>query len=159
MQLKLKQLESLGQSYSDFKRNNCSEFPKLYTAGLYFVTYCFLSNCQGLAGISRLQAHTKEDDRCLGSEVQVSLNRSVQTHDELLVAEKRRVSYNCDAGNKGDCEIGENSIEGSYYENQDPVHNNIARHGFGNAQRHVLISLLFSVCFIYIIFIVTFFGS
>jgi hypothetical protein len=124
--------------------------------GLLLVTYCFLSNCQGLPGIG-LQVHTKKDDCCLGSEVQASLNRSVQTHDELLVTEKRRDSYNCDAGNKGDFEIGENSIEGSYYENRDAVRNNIAKHGFGNAERHVLISLLSSICSIFIIFIVTFF--
>lgn len=84
---------------------------------------------KGLPGIG-LQVHTKKDDCCLGSEVQASLNRSVQTHDELLVTEKRRDSYNCDAGNKGDFEIGENSIEGSYYENRDAVRNNIAKHGF-----------------------------
>ncbi|KAF7008271.1 hypothetical protein CFC21_023064 [Triticum aestivum] len=90
---------------------------------------------KGLPGISGLQVHTKKDDLSLGSEVQASLNQSVQTHDELLVTEKRRDSYNCDAGTKGDCEIGENSIEGSYYENRDAVRNNIAKHGFGNAER------------------------
>uniref|UniRef100_A0ACD5UZW0 Uncharacterized protein n=1 Tax=Avena sativa TaxID=4498 RepID=A0ACD5UZW0_AVESA len=94
-----------------------------------------LLQSKGLPGISRLQdGHTKEDDHCLGSEVKLPLSRNVQTHDELL-PEKRSDGYNCDAGDKGDGEFNENSIEGSYLENRDPVRNNGAKHGFGNAER------------------------
>ncbi|KAK1680165.1 hypothetical protein QYE76_041013 [Lolium multiflorum] len=94
-----------------------------------------LLQSKGLPGIPRLQDdHTKEDDRCSGPEVKLPLSQSVQTRDDLLT-QKRSFVYNCDVGNKGDGEFGENSIEGSYFENRDPVRNNGAKHGFGNAER------------------------
>jgi hypothetical protein len=95
--------------------------------------------------------HTNEDDRCLGPEVKLPLSQSVQTRDDLLT-EKRSDVYNCDVGDKGDGEFGENSIEGSYFENRDPVRNNGGKHGFGNAERHVLISLL-SPSYLYFAFL------
>jgi hypothetical protein len=101
--------------------------------------------------------HTKEGGHCLGSEVKLPLSRSVQTHDELLT-EKRSDGYNCDTGDKGDGEFCENSIEGSYFENRDPVRNNGAKHGFGNDERHVLISLLFHlVCILFFVIVMLFF--
>ena len=104
-------------------------------------------NCQVLPGISGLQDdHIKKDDHCLGSKVKLPLYQSVQARGELLVTEKGNDGYNCDSGDKGDGEIGENSVEGSYFENRDPVRNNGAKHGFGNAERHVLISLLSPSC-------------
>ncbi|CAM0906040.1 unnamed protein product [Alopecurus aequalis] len=89
-----------------------------------------------LPGISGLQDdHIKKDDHCLGSKVKVPLNQSIQAHGELLVTEKRNDVYNCDGGDKGDGEIGDNSVEGSYFENRDPVRNIGAKHGFGNGER------------------------
>jgi hypothetical protein len=129
------------------ERNKFSEFERLLHCWVCVVTYCFLSNCQGLPVIPRLQdGHTKEDDCCLGSEVKLPLSRSVQTHVELLT-EKRSDGYNCDTG-----EFCENSIEGSYFENRDPARSNGAKHGFGNAERHVLISLYFSPSCLYFMF-------
>lgn len=143
---------SMPKKYFVFEMNNCSDAITLL--GLFFLTYCFLSNCQGLPALSGLLVHCNTTDgqffyheASLGSEVILPLNGSVQTHNEALVTKRRSdSSYNCDADDKGDSEIGESSIEGLYFENQDLVDNS-AKHGFGNAERHVLISLLFSILF------------
>lgn len=91
---------------------------------------------KGLPGISGLlDGCNKTDSCCLGSKVKLSHNRTVQTHNEVLVAEKRSNDYSCEAGEKGDGEICEKSIEGSYFENRDPPRDNGAKYGFGNAER------------------------
>uniref|UniRef100_A0A0E0EBY0 tRNA wybutosine-synthesizing protein 2/3/4 n=1 Tax=Oryza meridionalis TaxID=40149 RepID=A0A0E0EBY0_9ORYZ len=68
--------------------------------------------------------------------------------NESLVAKKSSDSYNCDADNNCDNGFVESSLEASYLESQDPVLQNGAKHGFGNAKRHVLISLSFYPAFI-----------
>lgn len=104
----------------------------------------FLDRLQtkGLPALPGLLVHCNTTDgqffyheASLGSEVILQINGSVQTRNESLVTKRRSdSSYNCDADDKGDSEIGESSIEGLYFENQDLVDNG-AKHGFGNAER------------------------
>uniref|UniRef100_A0A0D9WZF4 tRNA wybutosine-synthesizing protein 2/3/4 n=1 Tax=Leersia perrieri TaxID=77586 RepID=A0A0D9WZF4_9ORYZ len=65
------------------------------------------------------------------------------TNDESLVAKKSSNSYNGDAANNCDNGFGDSSLDASYLDSQGVVLQNGAKHGFGNAKRHVLISLSF----------------
>ncbi|WVZ66070.1 hypothetical protein U9M48_015345 [Paspalum notatum var. saurae] len=100
----------------------------------------WLNNCNG----SGIQSFAYEAS--LGPEVKISLDKCGKTNDEILAVKRRNGGPNCDANDTGDSEIGEGSIEAQYFGNQDSAWSKGAEHGFGNAKRHVLLSL-FSILF------------
>lgn len=70
----------------------------------------------------------------MGPEVKIPLDKCAKTNDEYLVTKRRNGGHSCDDDDTG-------SIEARYFGNQDSAWSKGAKHGFGNAKRHVLLSL------------------
>ena len=106
-------------------------------------------NCQGLSGSSA------GSNNCNGSnsqpvahrssmscEVKIPSRKGAKNIDEYLVTKRRNGGSNCHSDDRGDSEIGKGSLEAQYFENQNSSWSKGAEHGFGNAKRHVLLSLV-----------------
>lgn len=105
----------------------------------------FLSNCQGLSGFSEncngSSSQPIDHRASLVREVKIPLDKGAKKNDECLVAKRRNGRNNCDAVDRAASEIGEVSLEAHYFENEDSTWSKDVERGFGNAKRHVLLSL------------------
>lgn len=108
---------------------------------LFFLLICwFQSNCQGLSYSNSCNGsggQSADYEASVGPEVKLPLDKCAKTNDEYLVTKRRNGGRSCDDDDTG-------SIEAQYFGNQDSAGSEGVKHGFGNAKRHVLLSLFFS---------------
>jgi tRNA wybutosine-synthesizing protein 3 len=86
------------------------------------------NNCNGSGGQS------VDYEASVGPEVKIPLDKCAKTNDEYLITKRRNGGRSCDDDDTG-------SIEAQYFGNQDSAWSEGVKHGFGNAKRHVLLSL------------------
>ncbi|CAN6205519.1 unnamed protein product [Urochloa humidicola] len=87
-----------------------------------------LLQTKGLSGSSGLLNNCNESNS----------HKVAKKNDEYLVNKGTNGGKNCDADDRGDNEIGKDSLEAQYFETQDSTWSKAAEHGLGNAKRLML---------------------